>query len=75
MSSKEADIKYMIMLGTPLVVQWLGFRFCCRGCTLIPGRGAKILHASWPIKQNRKHKKYCNKFTKGFKSGLHQKTL
>ena len=35
---------------------------------LIPGQGAKILHASWPEKQNVKQKQYCNKFNKDFKN-------
>ena len=41
----------------------------------IPGRGAKIPHASWPKSQNIKQKQYCNKFNKDFKSGPHQKIL
>ena len=40
---------------------------------LIPGRGAKIPHASRPKFQNRKKKKrkekYCNKFSKALKNG------
>ena len=36
----------------------------------IPGWGAKIPHASWPKKQNRKQKQYCNKL-KTFKNGPH----
>ena len=38
---------------------------------LIPGRGAKILHASGPKNQNINHKKHCNKFNKDFKNGLY----
>ena len=38
----------------------------------IPGRGAKIPHASWPKKQSIKQKKYCDKFNKDFKNGPHQ---
>ena len=34
---------------------------------LIPGRGTKIPHASWPRKQNIKQKQFCNKFNKDFK--------
>ena len=42
----------------------------------LPGRGAKILHASRPKKkQNMKQKQYCNKFNKDFKNGPHQKNL
>ena len=37
------------------------------GAGSIPGRGAKIPHASPPRNQNRKQKQYCNKFNKGFK--------
>ena len=37
----------------------------------IPGRGAKIPHASWP--KNIKQKQYCNKFNKDFKNGPHKK--
>ena len=39
----------------------------------IPGRGAKIPHASGPKNQNIKQKQYCNKFNKDFKNGPHQK--
>ena len=54
----------------------------------IPGRGARIPHASQPKKkkkrrrrkkgeknQNIKQKQYCNKFNKDFKDGPHQKNL
>ena len=34
----------------------------------IPGRGAKISHASQPKNQNIKQKQYCNKFNKDFKN-------
>ena len=37
------------------------------GASLIPGQGAKILHASGPKNQNIKQKQYCNKFNKDFK--------
>ena len=39
----------------------------------IPGRGAKIPHASQPRNQNVKQKQYCNKFNKDFKNSLHPK--
>ena len=39
----------------------------------IPGRGAKIPHASWPKNQNIKQKQYCNKFSKDFKNSPHEK--
>ena len=56
--------------GTSLVVQWLRLHPPKQG--LIPGQGAKILHASWP-----KHKiEICyNKFNKDFKNGSLQKNL
>ena len=41
----------------------------------IPGRGAKIPHASQLKNQNIKQKKYCNKFYKDFKNGPHQKKI
>ena len=34
---------------------------------LIPGQGAKILHALRPKNQNIKQKQYCNKFNKDLK--------
>ena len=43
------------------------------GAGSIPGRGAKIPHASQPKNQNIKQKQYCNKFNKDFKNGPHQK--
>ena len=42
------------------------------GCS-IPGRGAKIPHASGPKNQNIKQEQYCNKLNKHFKNGPHQK--
>ena len=45
------------------------------GAGSIPGRGAKIPHASWPKNQNRKQKQYCNKFNKDFKNSAYQKIL
>ena len=44
------------------------------GAGSIPGRGAKVPHASRPKNQNiMKQKQYCNKFNKDFKNGPHQK--
>ena len=43
------------------------------GTGLIPGQGAKIPHASGSKNQNIKQKQYCNKFSKDFKNGPHQK--
>ena len=41
------------------------------GVGLIPGRGAKLPHASWPIKkQNINQKQYCHEFNKDFKNGF-----
>ena len=37
------------------------------GAGSIPGRGAKIPHASWPKNQNIKQKQCCNKFNKTLK--------
>ena len=34
----------------------------------IPGQGAKVPHASWPIKQNIRQDQHCNKFSKDFKN-------
>ena len=45
------------------------------GTGLIPGRGAKIPHASQPKNQNIKQKQYCNEFNKDFRNGPHQKSL
>ena len=45
------------------------------GVGSIPGRGAKIPHASWPENQNIKQKQYCNKCNKDFKKGPHPKNL
>ena len=42
---------------------------------LIPGRGAKILHASRPKQPKHKQKPHCKKFNKDFKNGPHQKNL
>ena len=43
------------------------------GVGSIPGRGAKIPHASGPKNQNIKQKQYCNKFNKDFKKKLKKK--
>ena len=53
--------------------QQLSLHFQCRGVGLIPGQGDKIPHASGPKNQNRKQKKYCNKFNKDFKNGPHKR--
>ena len=45
------------------------------GAGSIPGRGAKILHASQPKNQNIKQKLYCNTFSEDFKNGPCQKNL
>ena len=42
---------------------------------LIPGRGAKISHASGPKNPNVKQKQYCNKFNEDFKTGPHKKKI
>ena len=41
------------------------------GAGSIPGRGAKIPHASQPKNQNIKQKQYCNAFKKDFKKMVH----
>ena len=57
--------------GSP-VVKTLPSNARCAG--LIPGRGAKIPHGSWPKNQNIKQKQHCNKFNKDLKKhGPHQK--
>ena len=41
------------------------------GVGLIPGRGAKLPHASWSIKkQDIKQKQYYHEFNKDFKNGF-----
>ena len=45
------------------------------GASSIPGRGAKIPHASRPKNQNIKQRQYCNKFSEDLKNGPHQKNL
>ena len=42
------------------------------GAGSIPGRGAKIPHASGPKNQNIKQMQYCYIFNKDFKNGPHQ---
>ena len=44
------------------------------GVGSIPGRGPKIPLASGAKNQNMRQKQFCNKFTKDFKNGAHQKT-
>ena len=41
------------------------------GSGVIPGRGARIPHVSWPKDQNIKQKQYGNKFSEDFKNGPH----
>ena len=43
------------------------------GAGSVPGRGAKIPHASRPKNQNIKQKQYCNTFNKDFKKMVHIK--
>ena len=43
------------------------------GAGSIPGQGAEIPHALGPKNQNIKQKQCCNKFSKDFKIGPHQK--
>ena len=45
------------------------------GAGSTPGQEPKIPHTSGPKKQNIKQKQYCNKFSKAFKKGPHQKVL
>ena len=45
------------------------------GAGSIPGRQAKIPHASGPKSQNIKQKQYCRKINKDFKNGQYQKNL
>ena len=61
------------ILGTSLMAHWLRLHLSAGGVGLIPGQGAKIIHASGPKKI--KQKQYCNKLNKDFKNGLHQKNL
>ena len=49
------------------------FPFNAGGASSIPGRGAKIPHASQPKTQDIKQKQYCSKFYKIFKNGPHLK--
>ena len=43
------------------------------GTGSIPGHKAKVPHASRAKSQNIKQERYCNRFNKDFKDGLHQK--
>ena len=43
------------------------------GVSLVPCWTTKIPHGLWPKNQNIKQKQYCNKFSKDFKNGPHQK--
>ena len=54
--------------GTSLAAQWLRLHFSVLEVSvgLIPGRGAKIPHASQPKNQNIRQKQHCNKFKKDF---------
>ena len=56
--------------GSPVIKTWPSN---AGGAGLIPGRGARILHALQPKNQNIKQKQYCEKFNKEFKSGPHEK--
>ena len=63
-----------ISWGNSLVVHWLQLHaFTAEGPGSIPGWGAKILYALRPKNQNIRQKQYCNKFSKDFKNGPHQK--
>ena len=64
MVAKGTSFGLRLNLGTSLVVQWLRLCLPVWGVWVgsIPGRGAKILYASWPKNQNIKQKQYCNKF-------------
>ena len=45
----EADSMLKVARRSSLVVQWLSLSLLVQGITgSIPGRGAKIPHASWP---------------------------
>ena len=55
--------------GFPVVFQWLNLTSSAGGMGWIPGRGAKIPHASEP-----KQKQYCNKFNKDLKM-VHTKKI
>ena len=58
-----------ILVGTSLEAQWLRLRLPMRGCVgSIPGRGAKIPHASRPKNQNIKKKKRSNIVTDSIKT-------
>ena len=62
--------------GTSLLVQRLRISASSEvGAGSILGQGAEILHAWWSKNQNINPKQYCNKFSKNFKSGPHQKKI
>ena len=62
-------ISYRDCSGDPVVKSSLA---SAGDMSSIPGRGAKIPHASSPKKkQNIKQKQYCNKVNKDFKNGPH----
>ena len=66
-------ISYRDCSGDPVVKSSLA---SAGDMSSIPGRGAKIPHASIPKKkQNIKQKQYCNKVNKDFKNGPHRKIL
>ena len=54
--------------GSPVVKTWPSNAGVV---DLIPGQGAKILHAWRPKNQNVKWKQYCKKFNTYFKNGPH----
>ena len=53
--------------GTSLEIQWLRPPSSAGGTGSIPGKEAKIPHASGPKHQNIKQKQYCNKFNEDLK--------
>ena len=68
---------FFFNIETSLTAQWMmtTSSSSARRMGLIPGRGAKLPHASRPKNQNIKQKQHCNKFNKELKNGPHQKTL
>ena len=68
---------FFFNIETSLTAQWMmtTSSSSARGMGLIPGRGAKLPHASRPKNQNIKQKQHCNKFNKELKNSPHQKTL
>lgn len=57
--------KRQYFTGSPVVKALLS---SVRDAGSVPGQGAKIPHASWPIKQNIKQDQRCNKLSKDFKN-------